>query len=286
MGTSGSTTSGSSRVLGSVRRARRRIERSPGLAVIFALTFALAMSRGVPGISLVSLLLVFVLPGLATVAAVAPWAPLARWDTVTVAIGTSMALVVGTGLLLNFTPSGLEPGVWSAALAAITMAGAATGMVRRSWDRDSAEIKAGGSSEADSWGRPRPAEIVQILAAVAIVAALLASSRAVGSLPQSEFTQLWLLEAGASAAVEVGVRNQEADTVAYSLVLTSDGEVLQRAEFSVAPGSTWKQRFPLGSVQSGEIRADLYRLPEQSTPYRTSTLWLSEPGSLTGVLAQ
>ena len=258
------------------------IERSPGLAVIIALTFALAMSRGVPGVSLVSLLLVIVFPGLATIAAVAPWAPLARWDTVTVAIGTSMALVVGTGLLLNFTPSGLEPGVWSATLAAITMAGAAAGMVRRNWDPDGAETKADGSGEADSPGRPRPVEIVQILAAVAIVAALVTSARAVGSLPQSEFTQLWLLEAGASAAVEVGVLNQEGETVAYSLVLSNAGEVLERADFSVLPGSTWEQTIPLGSVQRGEIRADLYRLPDQSTPYRSTTLWLSEPESVTG----
>ena len=240
------------------------------------------MTRGVPGVSLVSLLLVFVFPGLATIAAVAPWAPLARWDTLTVAIGTSMALVVGTGLLLNLTPPGLDPGVWSGALAAITVAGAVAGMIRRNWNRDSTEIRSGGSGEAESWGRPRPAEIVQILAAVAIVAALLASARAVGSLPQSEFTQLWLLEAGAPAAVEVGVLNQEAETVAYSLVLSNGGEVLQRAEFSVSPGSTWEQTIPLGSVQSGEIRADLFRLPDQSTPYRSTTLWLAEPESVTG----
>ena len=238
------------------------------------------MTRGVPGVSLVSLLLVFVFPGLATIAAVAPWAPLARWDTLTVAIGTSMALVVGTGLLLNLMPPGLDPGVWSGVLAAITVAGAVAGMVRRNWNRDSAEIKGGGSGEAGLWRRPRPAEIVQILAAVAIVAALLASARAVGSLPHSEFTQLWLLEA--PGAVEVGVLNQEAESVTYSLVLSNAGEVLRRAEFSVPPGSTWVRTIPLGSVQSGEIRADLFRLPDQSTPYRSTTLWLSEPESVTG----
>src|SRR5438477_895611 len=113
-----------------------------GLAIAASLSIVLGLS---PILRLVlSVLLVLVLPGFALTAALFPHRSLAAPERVLFTFGLSLTVSVLGGLVLNFTPWGIEPKSWAVFLACITVASGAVGVTRRTAQVADAE-------DRDSW---------------------------------------------------------------------------------------------------------------------------------------
>ena len=117
------------------------------------------------------------------------------------------------------------------------------------------------------WQLPRW-HIVAFGAAVVIAACGVGLAR-VGAAVQSQprFTQLWLSTRGVSAGtIKLGLTNDEGDTVGYRLVLLRSGQKKSVWNVTLANGDTWQRTVPYNGKSS--LVADLYRLPDVTTPYR------------------
>jgi hypothetical protein len=86
--------------------------------------------------------------------------------------------------------------------------------------------------------------------------------------PGPHFTQLWLSSQGVGAgAIKIGVTNDQGSTVDYRLVVLRSGDASTTRNLTIANGATWQVTVPFNE-KSGNLTANLYRLPNLSTPYR------------------
>ena len=84
---------------------------------------------------------------------------------------------------------------------------------------------------------------------------------------QPLFTQLWLSTRGTSAGtIKIGVTNDEGQTTGYRLVLTRNGKAGTTWNITLADGDSWQRTVPFN--RKGSLAANLYRLPDLTTPYR------------------
>jgi uncharacterized membrane protein len=247
------------------------------LAVTIGAAIGLVVLRGIPIVSFAAILLVLFLPGSAIVAALLPRAAMASWELVITSVGVSLALVIATGLFLNVTPGGLDPTLWTILLAAITAGSAVIAIVRREAGRaaGAGPLVAGPSSlqlplpsRRDAW---------QIGAAVAVVLIIVGATRIMVASQPSHFTQLWMTEGAERGAVEIGVKNAEGEGETYLLQLHSEGATYPDVQFGLNGDGVWRDIVQLDPDATGELTADLYRLPDRSVPYRHVTLAPAEP---------
>ena len=117
------------------------------------------------------------------------------------------------------------------------------------------------------WQLPRW-HVVAFGAAVVIAACGVGLARVGAAIqPQPRFTQLWLSTRGVSAGtIKLGFTNDEGHTVGYRLVLLRSGHKKSVWNVTLANGDTWQRTVPFNV--KGSLVADLYRLPNVTTPYR------------------
>lgn len=265
-------------MLARLRPARDLAERWPGLAVSIVAAAGLVVLRGIPVVSIAATLLVFLLPGSALVASLLPRAAMASWELVITSVGVSLALVIATGLVLNLTPGGLDPTLWTIFLAAITIVSAGVAIVRRE------AIRAADGGEAFV-ARPSSLQLAfpqrrdawQMAAALAIVLIVVGATTIMVASRPSQFTQLWMTETAQPGAVEIGVRNAEGKGETYLLQLHSAGATYPDVQFGLDRDGVWRQVVRLDADATGEVTANLYRLPDRSVPYRHVTLAPAQP---------
>jgi len=252
-----------------LRQLRQLVERSPGVALIIALSLVVPMTRGIPILSIATLLLAFVLPGLAILAALLPRAVLLQWESIPVALGMSAVVVIAIGLVLDVTPGGLSPGPWMLLLTVITVVAGILALVRRSeeidWDADVEPSRL-------TW--PQRAEGVQLGLALGIVVLVLVIARLTGAVPQTHFTELSLVPGSAPGSIELAIANHEGQTAAYEVVVRIEGQPSQRLAVALDDDASWTRSFSAGAAVAVEVSADLYLLPDRTQPYRSATFTL------------
>jgi uncharacterized membrane protein len=265
-----------------LRRLRGLVARSPGLAVVVVAAVALTLVRGIPVASFAATLLVFLLPGLGVVAALLPRAAMTTWEAATLSVAMSLVLVIGTGLVLNLTPWGLDPTMWTFLMAAITITAATIGMIRRDVAADAGRPGVQRDpARAGVPALPRRREVWQMALAVAIMFMLIGVSRVMVESRPSTFTQLWMVEGATPSAVEIGVRNEEGVPAVYLLELQSNGASVDSIEFALDAGGVWSRVMQLHNAV-GDVTAELYRLPDRSRPYRSVNLLRGTPSPSAG----
>ena len=240
-------------------------------SILACAAVAVAFSPGVPTAirALVGLPLVLVLPGYALTAAVTP--RLGRWgaDKVVFTLGTSIAVAVLGGLVLNFTPWGLERRSWSVLLAAFTIV-AATG----------AALRRAGAAETPSGPRGRvqrhSAAASRAGSPIAMAAVGISRRGAIQADQQTRFTQMWMLPTNGKKDLRIGIINREGSTQHYRIVLR-DGR-RQLATFpaiDLAAGAKWISavHVPSDLPPRARIQADLYRAARPRVIYRHVTFW-------------
>jgi uncharacterized membrane protein len=222
---------------------------------------------------LVSLPLALLLPGYALTSALFPNRVLGVPERLVMAIGLSLTVLVLAGILLNYTPGGLQTTTWVIWLYGFTIAVAIWALLRRS------------KSENAIQGTPVPVftlrEGLLIVTACALTAAsLLISYRGVENQPQPGFTQLWILPGESPDSVQVGIRNAEQHVMIYRLVILMDGQMLVQWPFiRLEDGQMVEKSVVIpGQDSTGkQVQAYLYNIDDPETIYRRVDLWLTSP---------
>jgi len=306
-----------------------------GVMILVAATdLVFLFTDGETGLELVlGPLFVLFLPGYAVVTALFPkhsgqWTEMENdsasegvdgIERLLLSVGISVVVAPLFALTLNFAPVGLDPTAVAATLSAFIVVATGIGAWRRAripperqfalpvgrWTGSARRVLGGG-------GPPRTAVTVIIVAAL-VIAAGSVTWAALARPPGESFTEFYLLSENTSdglvmndyprqltvdetASFRVGVTNQEAQALAYSVVVslkrvqTGDGSstVLQRRTLTrvrtpeLTPGQEWQRPVAITPQMVGEdlrLTFSLYRgdSPENSAttqPYRQTYIYI------------
>ncbi len=178
-----------------------------------------------------------------------------------VAVGLAFIVPIAGGLVLYTAGVPLRRASWLAVLGGVTLAADVALLLRRR----------AGRAAPFRWqlgGRLSPWHAAAFGAAVVIAACGVGLARVGAAIqPEPHFTLLWLSARGASAGtIKVGVTNDEGNTVDYRLVLLRKGQANTTRNVTLANGDTWQLTVLFNDKSS--LTANLYRLPDLTTPYR------------------
>lgn len=220
----------------------------------------------------VALPLVLIAPGYALQAALFPTRELSGVERGLYSVGLSLAITILGGLMLNWSPWGLQAASWALLLGAAALLASAIAWLRRPRLLMPAE-------------RPRgPAlslrhGLLLVLAAALVAGAVAAVRAPVASQGLQGYTALWLVPAanGDRRSVRLGIGSQEFASTRYRLRLEMNRRVIRDwPAIELGTGERWEQQIELpADLPDGAVDAVLYRLDSPESVYRRVTLWRS-----------
>ncbi len=223
---------------------------------------------------LLALPFMLALPGYAITVALFPRRALGIPERTLFSIGLSLAVVALGGLILNWTPWGLQADSWAVLLCATTCLASVMALARRRREVALAAAPAG-------LGLTGLQSLLLGLAAVVAVAAI-GLARMPAPLQSAEgYTLLWMLPSadGNPNAVRLGVDSMELASTQFRLEVKADSRTLREwPSLTLMPGEKWERRIELPAAEygAGTIDAALYRLDDPRSVYRQVTLRRSE----------
>lgn len=243
--------------------------------VLGAVGVALALTSVHPTVvrALFSAPLVLLLPGYALVAALLPGRSLSVGERAAAAIGTSLAVAVLLGLILDLTPGGLRTTSWAGALGTLTLGSAGAAIVRRRARTEARRRVPMGAGLAG----------MAVAGALVSIALIAAANGALAHQQQAAFTQLWMVPSpGAPSgprSIEVGLTSHQPAIRVYRVEISSGGHLLRSWSVELRPGQSWLRDVTLaGPGQLPQLHAAIYP-PGQVLPYRQVDLPPRPPGS-------
>ncbi len=212
--------------------------------------------------------LVLFVPGYALLAALVPGYELRVLERALFVIGSSIALAVSGGVLLNATPWGLNANTWAWLLSSITLGASAVAWKRR-------VVRAAphaGSRVSFRWDEAWLMGCAVVLAALAFfVNQLPAPARG-----DEGYTLLWIQPDRAAdlKRVQIGIQSSELARTRYTLQLQVAGETVQEWDsLELQPGETWQVHAQVFSMtNAANIQAVLYRADTPNSVYRHVSL--------------
>lgn len=245
--------------------------RSSDLALATAIAGAAALSTllGVSNPALriaLALPLGLVLPGYAITAAALPRYTLGLAERLLFSIGVSLAVTALGGLVLNWTPWGLQAGLWVLWLFSLTLGASAIAMVRR---RRGAEV----ATEARGVGLNLRQGLLLGLAALVVVAAIGVARVPAPQQGLQGYSMLWIWPRSLTdqRTVRLGVSCMEFKPTTYRLQLEVNGRIVEEwPSIALDPGQTWEDRVELSTeqIETGQVEASLYRQDAPAQVYR------------------
>lgn len=196
----------------------------------------------------------------------------AVWGLMTIILG--IAIVTMGGIILNFTPWGLQLHSWIAFIAGITLIQVLIALIRRP-----AESTTVPNTSIRSWHfEIKPMQFVMLLLAVAITgASVMVARTGVLGQPKTTFSQLWMI-ANADNQINLGIKNEEQQAVSYRLVVQQGSTVIyEYPSLLLQANETWQGVLDIDEervVTEIPVEAVLYRADEPNQAYRTVSLWL------------
>jgi uncharacterized membrane protein len=183
-------------------------------------------------------------------------------ERLAVAAGLALSVPVTGGLLLYAAGRRLDRTSWLLLLTAVTLAADLMVYLRR---RHGRTVRPG--REERGWRIP-PRHAAAFAAAVVTACCAVGLARQ-GAAAQHYpgYTQLWADRIpGNAATVRLGVGNHEGRTTRFLLVYVDNGRRAASWRLVLADGQSWQrsQRAAAGHA----VRAELFRLPDASRPYR------------------
>jgi uncharacterized membrane protein len=214
---------------------------------------------------LFAIALVTILPGYALTTAIFINTPLGILEKFAFSCGFSLGMVSLGGILLNYTPWGIQSVSWVILLGGITLIASVVAIVRMQR-----------AKEIDLSVAQIPLRIRQIVLmglAVAIFGGVYLFARS-GAKSQSlpPTTRVWILWTDESQTeVILGIENQEQVSVQYQLQLsTLQGQIQEWSPIALDAGVTWEVHYkvPNNVAESDFVKATLYRLDDPGNAYR------------------
>ena len=256
--------------------------RSADIFAIVAITLvaailALLVPPDIVLIRIVTLPLVFLLPGYALTSALFPNRSLGVAERLVFSLGLSLTIVILGGLVLNWTPIGLRTGSWVLLLGGITLGASAVALPRRRGQGTPVP----GRGRVGNIGLTLRQGLLLGVAALIVCGAVAVSIIGAERQSYAGFTQLWILPAGsakAENAVSLGVDNMEATAMEYTLTVNLGGKVVKEwTSIDLNPNGKWEATLVLpqtGHAGAVRVEADLYRADAPTAIYRHVVLWL------------
>lgn len=254
------------------------------LAALLALDHAAATDDATRALALaVEIPSVLLLPGYALVGATISPRHIPLWHQLLAGLGSSLALVILGGMLLNLLPAGLTATTWGLWLGGVTLAAAAIGLARGH----------GRPLLTPRWpGRAAlaPCALLTLAALVTAGAGALAVADASGATQRAPSVDLWALPApdeGGYAAVTVGIDTYDgAGTQTFRLTITVAGVAAVAVDpIALGPNAHWQQTLSLPASATGVatsqqralqlVAIQLWRAGDTPTAYRHVSLWLA-----------
>jgi len=215
--------------------------------------------------TLFAVALVTILPGYGMTTAIFVNYPLGFAEKIAFSCGFSLGLAAVGGILLHFTPWGLQSASWIVFLGGITLLGNGVALVRigttAGVDLSVVQISF------------RPHQLLLMVLAVVVLAGAYLTARAgAENRPVPPYTQTWLLWANeAQTEVKLGIQNREGVSRQYQLQLsTYQGQVQEWPVITLAAGETWETLYPTppNVTETDFVRATIYRLDAPQDSYR------------------
>lgn len=209
------------------------------------------------------ILMVLFIPGYVLTLAILPH--LDRATVLLLSLGISLSMDVIGGLLLHYTSWGLQPASWAIWLSSITLLGCPIAAHRRA----SLSKQPTASRSAMPAGNWMMIVGVALSAIIIFTAITIARDSAISS--GTTFTQLWAVPAidKDGYAIQIGIRNEELNTIRYNLVAESRGTTINNWDnISLAPGENWKTSLSLPDKPSSPITILLYITEKPDEAYR------------------
>lgn len=257
-------------------------QKSVDILVVIAITIVavatVAVTPDGASIRLLTLPLVFVLPGYALTIAIFPLRLPGLAERFVFSLGFSLVVVILGGLVLNWTPFGLRTGSWLFLLSGTILAACTVAYMRR---REQ-------SIAVSQWLGIKGVRItfrqgLLLGLAVMVISAAIAVS-CIGAAQQSRpgFTQLWIMSASKADpknTVRFGVSNKESTMMNYRLVVNMDGKPVRAwPSIRLKPNENWETTLVLlqiGHSRTKRVEVMLYRTDAPRTVYRHVVLWLA-----------
>ncbi len=195
----------------------------------------------------------------------------AVWGLMTIILG--LTIVTLGGLILHFTPWGLQLHSWIVFIVAVTLIQVVVGFVWRAPELTIVPSTSVRSLQFEF----KPMQFVILTLAVAITGASIMIARTgVASQPKTTFSQLWMVT-DANNQVNLGIKNEEQQAVSYRLVVQQGSRVIyEYPGLLLQPEETWQDVLEIDGdrVTDIPVEAVLYRSNEPNQAYRSVSLWL------------
>lgn len=249
------------------------------ILTIIAVILALIVPSDWTPLRILTLPLVFVLPGYALTSAIFPRHAQGIVERFVFSMGFSLTIVILGGLILNLTPFGLSTSSWAVFLGMITLGASAIAHLRQRRQ----------SKAALAWpgivaiGLNLRQWLLLGLAVLIVCGAVVFSIIGAEQQPRPGFTQLWILPgsgaANAKNVVRLGMSNMESQATEYRLTVDMNGKAVKVwSSIDLSPNQNWEVTLVLpqtGHTGTSEVEALLYRMDAPTTLYRHVELWLN-----------
>lgn len=222
---------------------------------------------------IVTLPLVFVLPGYVLSEAIFHKRTFDAAHRLTSSLALSLAIVILSGFILNVLPTGLHAIPWSLFLGSLTMLFSLwVAILRR---RILVYEKRFPKFHFPLYG--------YILFGLAILVAIFCVQYSIDSAvqqPHPGFTQLWILpsqQTNNKLSIHLGIHSFETTSVTYRVTMTINGSLVETwPSIILVPEHEWKLLVPLnpGTTNNMYVAVQLYRLDKPGIVYRKVSLWL------------
>ncbi len=282
-------------------------KRSPvamDLLIILVITFLTIASIYIPIISdtpvreILGLLFVLFIPGYVLISALFPKKhDLNIIERLALSIGLSLAISPLIGLALNYTPFGIKLTPIVIALTGFTLIMLIIAYIQRrkvaEEDRFQPNFSGHFYSLKNSFNKESKMEkVLSIILILTLVLAIATTAYIIVKPKEGEkFTEFYILgpdgkasdyptnlTLGESGKIFMGVVNHEYSTVNYEVVVKLQDKIISTEKLTLKNNQKWEKAVTFTPDQSGskqKLEFILYKLPDNTKPYRSLHLWVN-----------
>lgn len=243
------------------------------LAAILLLLVVLVAVQPSAARTMVAVAMVLFVPGFALTLILFERDRLGTPERILLSIGLSIAITALIGLLLNWTPWGLQPAaLWPALLLGLALEVAVIVFIRRLKLVDVARLPVDINFTARQW----------VLMGLAVLVTLMAFR--VASTPAPEqgldgYTVLWVQPTEMPDTIQLGVNSEEFEPTKFQLKFEINGITREGRTLELNPGESWEGTFrlPVDYMAGSPLTVSLYRLDNPTEVYRHVVWWPPSP---------
>ncbi len=199
--------------------------------------------------TLLALVVVLLAPGYLLLRALFPTGGPRDAERLALTIGSSLAVSVGAGLVLQLTSGGITGQRVDRLLGAVLLTLAALAALRTWRARSRRDVREDPIAARRLW-LLRAAPLL-LAAGLGVLAIAIARHGALRVSKRAAFAQLWLVPRAAGA--QVGVASFEHATTRFIVTVTAGTEVIDRDAITLASGATYTHDIELSKLQSSTM---------------------------------